>query len=63
MDTPACISTCLDVKTDISAATSKSINVDLDASWFSIVVARFDEAKPSRFCAAPTLARLTLSES
>ena len=57
MDTPACINICFDVKLDISEATSRSISVERDASWFSMVDARLADANPSRFCAAPILAR------
>ena len=63
METPACISTCFDVKLDISEATSRSISVERDASWFSMVDARLADANPSRFCAAPMVAREVLSVS
>ena len=41
----------------ISEFTPLSGSSTIDSPWFSIVVARFAEAKPNRFCAAPTLAR------
>lgn len=57
IEIPVCSRICFDVNTVISEATSRSNRLLRAASAFSMFVAKFAAAKPSRLCAPPTFAR------